>query len=380
MNPKVLFAVQGEGRGHMTQAIALYDLFKKNNIEVCGTLVGTSDRRTIPDFFQKQFAGAPIIQIQSPNFRTKNNRGINIVATIVHNFKRLGQYLKSAKVIRTKVEEWKPDIIINFYEPIVGLYAMTTNAKRRPPIICIAHQYLGAHHEFEYPKGHSIDRQLLKSYTNLTSNGASRILALSFSNLNESLDEKLKVVPPLLRKEVRTLKVTKMGYYLCYLVNSGYRIDIENWHKKNPKICLHVFTDMPNEKEFIEIHENLFFHKLSDTKFLQYMAGCDGLISSAGFESVCEAFYLDKPVLMVPVEGHFEQLSNGHDAQKNEVGIYELKFNIDTFLDWIPSHQSKSASFRKWEERAEALFIKNFNEVLESSTDKLILPKQLIPV
>lgn len=29
MNPKVLFAVQGEGRGHMTQAIALYDLFKK---------------------------------------------------------------------------------------------------------------------------------------------------------------------------------------------------------------------------------------------------------------------------------------------------------------------------------------------------------------
>lgn len=73
---------------------------------------------------------------------------------------------------------------------------------------------------------------------------------------------------------------------------------------------------MPNEKEFVEIHENLFFHKLSDTKFLQYMAGCNGLISSAGFESICEAFYLDKPVLMVPVKGHFEQLSNGHDAQK----------------------------------------------------------------
>ena len=107
---------------------------------------------------------------------------------------------------------------------------------------------------------------------------------------------------------------------------------------------------------------------------------CETLILNGEFESVCEAFYLDKPVLMVPVEGHFEQLSNGHDAQKNEVDIYELKFNIDTFLDWIPSHQSKSASFRKWEERAEALFIKNFNEVLESSTDKLILPEQLIPV
>lgn len=73
---------------------------------------------------------------------------------------------------------------------------------------------------------------------------------------------------------------------------------------------------MPNEKEFVEIHENLFFHKLSDTKFLQYMAGCNGLISSAGFESICEAFYLDKPVLMVPVKGHLSNYLMGMMLKK----------------------------------------------------------------
>lgn len=183
-----------------------------------------------------------------------------------------------------------------------------------------------------------------------------------------------------MRTEVKTLKVNKMGYYLCYLVNAGYRIDIEKWHKKNPTVCLHVFTDMENENEVEEVRKNLFFHKLNDTKFLEYMAGCNGLISSAGFESVCEAFYMDKPVLMVPVEGHFEQLCNGNDAEKNGVGIYKLNFDIDSFLDWIPSHQTRSESFRKWESKSEELFIKNLNDVLDAQTIDRTLPNQLVQV
>jgi uncharacterized protein (TIGR00661 family) len=378
MKPKILFVVQGEGRGHMTQAISLRQLLEKNNFEICGAIVGTSERRVIPAFFMEQFSNVPVIRMQSPNFVTRNNRGINIAATVLHNFKRFRTYLRSAKMLREKVAEWKPEIIINFYEPIVGLYSKTTRKSQRPPIVCIAHQYLGDHPGFKFPEGHLLDKNFLKSYTRLTSSGAERILALSFEQLADSGIEKLKVVPPLLRREIKTLEVNKRGYYLCYLVNAGYRIDIENWHKSNPGICLHVFTDMESEKEFIEVHENLFFHRLSDTKFLEYMAGCNGLISTAGFESVCEAFYMDKPAFMVPVEGHFEQLCNGHDAQQAGVGIYSLKFDIGKFLDWIPSHKSVSETFRKWENKAEELFIRNFNEVLEAHAPAEPLTSELL--
>ncbi|MBI3511053.1 MAG: hypothetical protein HY064_10350 [Bacteroidetes bacterium] len=380
MKSKVLFVVQGEGRGHMTQAVSLRQLLEKNDFEICGAIVGTSERRTIPDFFHKQFSEIPVVRMQSPNFITKNNRGINIGATVWHNLKRIRTYLRSAKLLKQKVAEWNPEIIVNFYEPMVGLYSKTTHKSKRPPIVCIAHQYLGDHPDFEFPQGHKIDKIFLKNYTRLTSAGAERILALSFSQLASSNDEKLKVVPPLLRREVKTLSVNKRGYYLCYLVNAGYRNDIENWHKKNPEICLHVFTDMESEREFIEVHENLFFHRLSDMKFLEYMASCNGLISTAGFESVCEAFYLDKPVFMVPVEGHFEQLCNGHDAQRAGVGIFDLKFDIWKFLDWLPKHQSMSESFRKWESKAENLFVKNFNEVLEANAPADPLSSELLPV
>lgn len=44
------------------------------------------------------------------------------------------------------------------------------------------------------------------------------------------------------------------------------------------------------------------------------MAGCKAYASTAGFESVCEAMYLGKPILMVPA--HIEQDCNAYDAKK----------------------------------------------------------------
>jgi uncharacterized protein (TIGR00661 family) len=379
MKPKILFVVQGEGRGHMTQAISLKQMLEKNGFEICGAFVGTSERRNIPEFFVNRFEGIPVQRIQSPNFVTKNNRGIRIFPTAWQNLKRFRTYLKSARLLKKKVAEWKPDLIINFYEPICGLYARITNKNSRPPIVCIAHQYLAGHPEFKFPEGHFADKLFLKNYTRFTAVGAERLLALSFYQLNHDLEKKIRVVPPLLRKEVKWMQNNKRGYYLCYLVNSGYRTDIENWHKKNPGICLHVFTDTVSEKEQIEVHENLFFHKLSDTKFLEYMAGCDGLISSAGFESVCEAFYLDKPVFMVPVEGHFEQLCNGHDGLRAGAGIFDTKFLIDRFMEWIPYHVSRSEEFREWEKQSEELFLCQFKEVLAERQTSFPLTTNFLP-
>lgn len=49
------------------------------------------------------------------------------------------------------------------------------------------------------------------------------------------------------------------------------------------------------------------------------MGGCKAYLTTAGFESVCEALYLGKPVLMVPV--HVEQECNAWDAQKVGAGV-----------------------------------------------------------
>lgn len=60
------------------------------------------------------------------------------------------------------------------------------------------------------------------------------------------------------------------------------------------------------------------------------MAGCKAYASTAGFESICEAMYLGKPVLMVPA--HIEQDCNAYDAMKAGAGIISDSFDLQPLL------------------------------------------------
>jgi UDP:flavonoid glycosyltransferase YjiC (YdhE family) len=51
---KILFLVQGEGRGHLTQAISMGQILTREGHEISGVLVGNSVGRTIPSFFKEQ--------------------------------------------------------------------------------------------------------------------------------------------------------------------------------------------------------------------------------------------------------------------------------------------------------------------------------------
>lgn len=64
---KVIFVVQGEGRGHLTQALALKQQLLREGHEVVKVLVGKSKNREIPEFFKTQIE-SPIEMFLSPNF------------------------------------------------------------------------------------------------------------------------------------------------------------------------------------------------------------------------------------------------------------------------------------------------------------------------
>lgn len=66
------------------------------------------------------------------------------------------------------------------------------------------------------------------------------------------------------------------------------------------------------------------------------MAGCKAYASTAGFESVCEAMYLGKPILMVPA--HIEQDCNAYDAEKSGAGIISSDFNLQQLLEFAKDY------------------------------------------
>ena len=51
---KFLFIVQGEGRGHLTQAIAVSQIIENAGHEVVAVMLGCNNTFSAPDFFKTQ--------------------------------------------------------------------------------------------------------------------------------------------------------------------------------------------------------------------------------------------------------------------------------------------------------------------------------------
>lgn len=355
----------------MTQAISLQNMLIDQGAEVCEILVGQSSSRTIPEFLYKQ-AKAPVSAFESPNFITdKKGKSIRILPSVTRNLMRLPVYTKSMKMIHAKVKEHEPDMIINFYDPLAGLFNLFHNQK--VPMACIAHQYIYHHPGFEFPSRNFANITALKVYTYLTSIGAVKKFALSFYPINTNYRRSIVGTPPLLRKTLFDYTPSDGDYLLVYLVNKGYAEDVIEWHKKNPSVELHCFTDDKQVKGELKYDNTLCFHSLDDKKFLEKMAGARGLVSTAGFESVCEAMYLGKPALMIPVQGHFEQYCNARDAFKAGAGIYDDAFRIGRLLDYLPRYK-QSTTFRHWVQDGPSIILGELNAILAARAAAVMEP------
>ena len=279
----------------MTQAISLEQILQQAGHEVVAVVMGKSKQRELPKFFTEKM-NAPITQLASPSFITdKHQKSVKPMRTLIYTLLHSPKYQKSLKRIHEIVLQSKPDVIVNFYDFLGGLYNFSFSHEAK--FICLAHQYLITHPEFDFPKGRKLERATLKLANKITTLGADKILALSFQSFHDLPRKRLFVVPPLLREEVKLLEPIHGDSLLIYMVNPGYGAEVRNFHETHPEIPLDCFWDKKDEAEVVKVDDTLTFHRLNDQKFIEKMAASKGYITTAGFESVCEAMYLGKPTM-----------------------------------------------------------------------------------
>lgn len=353
VTPKLRFAflVQAEGRGHMTQAISLFDILTRNGHEVACAFIGKSKRRNIPDFFRENIK-SPIIQVDSPNFITdSDNKSIKLFPSIIYNARLLGKYFESMKLIDQKIQEYKPDVLINFYDVLGGFYFSLF--KPNVKYVAVGHQFLADHPDFPFAGERPTERRLFLTNNKITGLGAVKKLALSFRPYEPVRYKRTVVVPPLIRKEVKELMPETQDFILGYMVNDGYGDDIIKWHENNKAVKVECFWDRKQVPDEYRPHENIVFHQLSGEKFKEKMRTCKGYISTAGFESICEAMYLGKPALMIPVNGQYEQACNAIDAVKAGAGMDHDRFDVQKLIDFLPDYQPLGSWYKTWADSVE---------------------------
>jgi len=365
---KYLFVVQGEGRGHLTQALSLKQLLESNGHEVVAVMTGSSKKRVIPAFFKEKI-GVEIVNFQSPNFMpAPKDKKPFLLASIIYNLFLLPVYIESLFTIRNTIKAKQPDIVINFYELMCGLtYGIF---KPTAPMVNIAHQYYFMTSNFKYTGKQKVQYRLLNFFSYMTTLNATKVLALSFRNEETEQYEDITILPPLIRKEIMMKKPHVGDYIHGYLLNEGYVDELIAWSENNSQEKLHFFWDKKGVNFTTCLTDNLTMHSLNDKRFIKYMCGSKAYATTGGFESVCEAMYLQKPVLMVPT--HIEQECNVIDAMISGAGIGAQDFDLGKLVDIVPLY-TPNVAFRYWANAAENMFLAELTS-FELCEENVLIP------
>lgn len=316
---KIILFVNNEGRGHLTQALGFADIARRNGYIISAVILGTTLNKTIPDYF-KNSIGCDIFEVESPQFVKIDNKKIDIFGTIKNTMFNIKRYINSVKKMHSIVDIIDADILVNFYEPLFGLF----NIRNERRSISIGHQYYLELNRFNIPN--NIDKYLL-FINNYISSYRSEKWCLSFV---EDSVENVIIIPPILRD--LDISETDSNGILAYTCNTGYINDL-------PDIEMKCYAKVDCEYDISKRH----VVPLSDG-FINDMKKCKHYISSAGFESICEAYYLGKNISVVPIENHYEQLCNSLDAER--LGIAK---RYDKYSDIVlEDNNIDNSDFKKW--------------------------------
>ena len=118
--------------------------------------------------------------------------------SLAYNVLRVPKFLRSMHYIQQVIRESEVDVVVNFYELLTGLTYLVYRPKA--VLVCVAHQYLFLHPDFEFPRANRLSLFSLRLFTRVTAIGATKRLALSFRKMREVPRLGIVVVPPLLRQ------------------------------------------------------------------------------------------------------------------------------------------------------------------------------------
>ena len=137
----------------------------------------------------------PMTLIPTVEFSFKNDRKVSLPATLWGIVRKLPAYWRGVRKLKAVVTETQPDVIINFFEPLTGIYVLT--CRNRPPIVAVAHQFMCGHPDYVRAPGLRLQQLGMKWFVRLVGAASTR-LALSLYEAPDLPQKNLTVCPPIL--------------------------------------------------------------------------------------------------------------------------------------------------------------------------------------
>lgn len=326
---KIFYAVQATGNGHISRAMQLLPYLRTyGHVDIF--LSGSNSQLSLDVPVKYRNAGLSLFY---------NNSGGLDYRKIVSaaNPVRVWDAVKELPV-----ENY--DVVINDFECITSLAC----AYKKVRSVNFGHQ--ASFHSSLVPRPaskNSVGEFILKHYAK-----ASQYVGLHFEQYDDFIFE------PVIKKEILHAKPKKKNHITVYL--SSYKDEvIAKYFKQVPNFQFHIFSKEVNQNR---TEANLTFIPVSDKLFTESMISSFGVITGAGFETPAEALHLGKKLMVIPIQGQYEQLCNAAALEKMGVTVLskiDEQF-VNAFEQWMHGASAKQVSYENVAPKAISYLLENY--------------------
>lgn len=332
---KILYAVQKTGNGHLARAQELIPILEQYG-EVDVLASGTQSQLKLNRPIKYSFTGISLYY---------NKKGsISILNTLLHlNIFRIISEIKSVPL-----REY--DLVINDFEPISAWKSLFCKTN----IVSVSHQSALLHKDVPKPKVYNwVGELILRYYAPIR-----KKYGFHFQNYANN------VFTPIIRQEVRNLKLENRDQYLVYLPSYSNKILYKVLQNLDSKWI--VFSKQSVMKEKIG---NCTFYPIQQDLFLKILAKSKGVLCSAGFELPAETIYLNKKLMVVPIKNQYEQYYNA--AALEQMGVFvSQSISTEKLKQWVKSEKVVS---KQYTNNATFVIQKIMQEITAETSQELVL-------
>ena len=303
---KILYGIQATGNGHITRSIEIIEqLALEPEIERIDVVISGNNA-----------------DIQLPRDINYNCKGISFKygkegkISYLKSFVKLDLYafVKSIKSIPFK----KYDLVISDYEPISCWGAKIYD------IHCIGIGNIYALTSKNFPRLHG-----LKLKTNIVTKILCPVKAkigMHFTKMDDF------IYYPVVRKEIRNATITNENFILIYLLT--YSDDELMKILRDNRFDDYKFIIYSKTEKRPNTVKNISIFPLNMESFTMHLTQCAGIITAGGFQTISEALYLHKKLLVIPMKGQPEQKANASILEKMNVPIAKNP-DAASLLKWL---------------------------------------------
>ena len=287
---KILYGIQGTGNGHVSRATQIIGRLKNRGSEVDVMFSGCTEDKV----YDASIIKAPGFY-KGFTFSVKNGR-IRLFNTLKHLSP--GQFVKD--VARFDARDY--DLVITDFEPVSAWIAR----KIKRPCIGIGHQYAFLH-DIPMDRSNPFSKWIIQYFA-----PADIAIGMHWHHFGRP------IVPPVIPSGITPSETMDESLILVYLPFES-RDQIRDLLLPFKGFRFAVYAQNRGEEPAEEGH--IQWHPFSKTLFHRDLAQCAGVISNAGFELPSEALSLGKKILVKPLKGQFEQISNAMALNLLNLGV-----------------------------------------------------------